>query len=445
MNTETYVSTFIEKMKAKTSTIGIVGLGYVGLPLARAFCDQSINVVGFDIDQEKIKLLKASKSYIKHISNEVIASFTANRLFDATSDFSRLTEVDAIIICVPTPLSKYREPDLGPVLTTGHSIAQHLQFGQLVVLESSTYPGTTDTELTAALEKSGLKVNRDFFLAYSPEREDPGNVSFSTATIPKIIGADTEGARQMAVALYEGVIESVISVRNSRTAEAVKLTENIFRSVNIALVNELKVIFDAMGIDVWDVINGAATKPFGFMPFYPGPGLGGHCIPIDPFYLTYKAREFDVATRFIELAGEINTNMPHLVISKLTQALSLHAQKSVNGAQILIMGMAYKKNIDDMRESPSLVMTELLENLGACVDYYDPFVPVIPHTRDHDKLAGRESINWNKIAIESYDVVLISTAHDDIEYQLLADNARLIVDTRNVMSGIHGRATVVKA
>ncbi len=445
MNTETYVSTFIGKMKAKTSTVGIIGLGYVGLPLAQAFCAQSINVIGFDIDQEKINLLKTGKSYIKHISNEVIASFTSNGLFNATSDFSRLTEVDVIIICVPTPLSKYREPDLGPVLTTGHSIAQHLLRGQFIVLESSTYPGTTDIELAAVLEKSGLKVNKDFFLAYSPEREDPGNMSFSTATIPKIVGADTEGARQMAVALYEGVIESVIAVQNSRTAEAVKLTENIFRSVNIALVNELKVIFDAMGIDVWDVINGAATKPFGYMPFYPGPGLGGHCIPIDPFYLTYKAREFDVPTRFIELAGEINTNMPHLVISKLSQALSLHAKKSVNGSKILIVGMAYKKNIDDMRESPSLVITELLENLGACVDYYDPFVPVIPRTRHHNKLAGRKSKDWNKIAIDSYDAILISTAHDNIEYQLLADQAQLIVDTRNVMSGIQGNATVVKA
>ena len=382
MTAISFAQTFEEKMSSKQATIGIIGLGYVGLPLAEAFCEQEINVLGFDVDAEKIKFLAANKSYIKHIPDAVITKMRDANIFDATDDFSKLSEVDAIVICVPTPLSKHREPDLGPVLNTGQSIVPYLRKGQLVVLESSTYPGTTDEELANVLEQSGLKKDEDFFLAYSPEREDPGNKDFGTSSIPKIIGADTEAARAMAVALYEGVISEVIPVASSRTAEAIKLTENIFRSVNIALVNELKIIFDAMGIDVWDVINGAATKPFGFMPFYPGPGLGGHCIPIDPFYLTYKAREFDVPTRFIELAGEINTNMPRLVVSKLAEALSLYAEKSVNGAKILILGMAYKKNVDDMRESPSLVLTELLEARGAHVDYHDTYVPVIPHTRE---------------------------------------------------------------
>jgi UDP-N-acetyl-D-glucosamine dehydrogenase len=415
------------------------------LPLARAFCQQGINVVGFDIDQEKIDLIEQGKSYIKHISNEVIDTMRSGGLFQVTSDFSEIADVDVIIICVPTPLSKHREPDLGPVLSTGQSIMPHLQKGQLVVLESSTYPGTTDTELAAVLEQSGLKKDEDFFLAYSPEREDPGNETFSTSTIPKIVGADTPEAREMVAAVYDGVISQVVPVSSSRTAEAIKLTENIFRSVNIALVNELKVIFDAMDIDVWDVIDGAATKPFGFMPFYPGPGLGGHCIPIDPFYLTYKAREYEVPTRFIELAGEINTKMPQLVVGKTAQALSLISQKALNGANILIIGMAYKKNVDDMRESPSLLLTELLEAEGAEVAFHDPFVPIIPHTREHDELAGRESVDLTPENVSGYDVVLISTNHDGLDYQLLADDAKIIVDTRNAMKEFQGRAVVVKA
>ena len=445
MTAISFAQTFEEKMRSKQATIGIIGLGYVGLPLAEAFCEQEINVMGFDVDAEKIKLLAANKSYIKHIPDAVITKMRNANIFDATDDFSKLSEVDAIVICVPTPLSKHREPDLGPVLNTGQSIVPYLRKGQLVVLESSTYPGTTDEELANVLEQSGLKKDEDFFLAYSPEREDPGNKDFGTSSIPKIIGADTEAARAMAVALYEGVISEVIPVAGSRTAEAIKLTENIFRSVNIALVNELKIIFDAMGIDVWDVINGAATKPFGFMPFYPGPGLGGHCIPIDPFYLTYKAREFDVPTRFIELAGEINTNMPRLVVSKLAEALSLYAVKSVNGAKILILGMAYKKNVDDMRESPSLVLTELLEARGAHVDYYDTYVPVIPHTREHDALAGRESIVLTKENLAGYDAVLISTDHDDVDYQMVGDNASLVIDTRNALSGLSTKAKIIKA
>ena len=435
----------LAKIKSKQATIGIVGLGYVGLPLAQAFCQKGVKTVGFDIDQKKIDAIEAGRSYIKHIGDDVIQKMRADKLFEVTTDFAQVADVDVIIICVPTPLSKHREPDLGPVLNTGRSIMPHLQKGQLVILESSTYPGTTDTELAGVLERSGMKKDADFYLAYSPEREDPGNETFSTSTIPKIVGADTQEARDMAVAVYDGVISEVIPVASSRTAEAIKLSENIFRSVNIALVNELKVIFDAMDIDVWDVIDGAATKPFGFMPFYPGPGLGGHCIPIDPFYLTYKAREYDVPTRFIELAGEINTKMPHLVVAKTGQALSLISQKALNGSNILIIGMAYKKNVDDMRESPSLVLTELLEAEGAEVAYHDPFVTVIPPTREHSNLAGRKSLELTPETISQADAVLISTNHDGLDYQMLADNATLIVDTRNAMKDFLGKATVVKA
>ena len=435
----------LEKIKAKQAVIGIVGLGYVGLPLARAFCHQKIHVVGFDIDQEKIDTIEKNQSYIKHIGDDAIREMRADGLFNVTTDFSQIADVDVIIICVPTPLSKHRDPDLGPVLNTGKSIMPHLQKGQMVILESSTYPGTTDTELASVLEQSGLKKDLDFLLAYSPEREDPGNEDFSTSTIPKIVGADTPKAREMAAAVYEGVISQIVPVASSRTAEAIKLTENIFRSVNIAMVNELKVIFDAMDIDVWDVIDGAATKPFGFMPFYPGPGLGGHCIPIDPFYLTYKAREYDVPTRFIELAGEINTKMPQLVVSKTMQALSLVCEKALNGSKVLIIGMAYKKNIDDMRESPSLVLTELLEAEGAKVAYHDPFVPIIPKTREHIQLAGRTSLDLTPETVSGFDAVLISTNHDGVDYQMMADHATLIVDTRNAMKEFSGKAVVVKA
>lgn len=435
----------LAKIKSKQATIGIVGLGYVGLPLAQAFCQKGVKTVGFDIDQKKIDAIEAGRSYIKHIGDDVIQKMRADKLFEVTTDFAQVADVDVIIICVPTPLSKHREPDLGPVLNTGRSIMPHLQKGQLVILESSTYPGTTDTELAGVLERSGMKKDADFYLAYSPEREDPGNETFSTSTIPKIVGADTQEARDMAVAVYDRVISEVIPVASSRTAEAIKLSENIFRSVNIALVNELKVIFDAMDIDVWDVIDGAATKPFGFMPFYPGPGLGGHCIPIDPFYLTYKAREYGVPTRFIELAGEINTKMPQLVVAKTGQALSLISQKALNGSNILIIGMAYKKNVDDMRESPSLVLTELLEAEGAEVAYHDPFVAVIPPTREHSNLAGRESLELTPETISQADAVLISTNHDGLDYQMLADNATLIIDTRNAMKNFAGKAVVVKA
>ena len=435
----------LEKIKSKKAVIGIIGLGYVGLPLARAFCQQNIKTIGFDIDQTKIDIIESGRSYIKHIGEDTVQKMRANGLFDVTTDFGKIADVDVVIICVPTPLSKHREPDLGPVINTGKSIFPHLQKGQLVILESSTYPGTTDTELANVLEQSGLKKDEDFYLAYSPEREDPGNENFSTSTIPKIVGADTQEAREMAAAVYEGAISKVVPVASSRTAEAIKLTENIFRSVNIALVNELKVIFDAMDIDVWDVIEGAATKPFGFMPFYPGPGLGGHCIPIDPFYLTYKAREYDVPTRFIELAGEINTKMPHLVVAKTGQALNMLSEKALKKSTILLIGMAYKKNIDDMRESPSLVLTELLEAEGANVVYHDALVPVIPDTREHGELAGRKSVDLTPKLISQVDAVLVSTNHDGVDYQLLADNAKLIIDTRNAMKDTCGQAIVVKA
>lgn len=435
----------LHKIKSKEALIGIIGLGYVGVPLAVAFNKKDIKVLGFDIAQDKVDSLMSGKSYIRHISDDVIADALNKNLFRSTTNFSEIANVDAVIICVPTPLTKNREPDLGPVLNTGRSIAPYLQAGQIIVLESSTYPGTTDEELAAVLEESGLKANQDFYLAYSPEREDPGNKDYSTSSIPKIVGADTLDAREIASALYEGVVSKVVTVASSRTAEAIKLTENIFRSVNIALVNELKIIFDAMDIDVWDVIDGAATKPFGFMPFYPGPGLGGHCIPIDPFYLTYKAREYGIATRFVELAGEINTNMPQYILSKLAEALSQNSQKAINGSKILIIGMAYKKDMDDMRESPSLTLTEMLEARGATVDYHDTYVPVIPETREHANLAGRESVELRADTVINYDAVLISTNHTDIDYQLLADSAALILDTRNAMNGFVGNAEILKA
>ena len=368
----------LTKIKSKKAVIGIVGLGYVGLPLAFAFRKKKFKVIGFDIDQKKINSLDEGKSFLSHISDKDISKMNLKNGFTSTTDFSRLTEVDAIIICVPTPLSKFKKPDLEPVYQTGKTVSKYLKKGQIVVLESSTYPGTTNPELKNILERSGLSSGKDFYLAYSPEREDPGNKNFSTSVIPKIVGADDLKTSKLVFELYKQVISKVVEVSSTQVAEAAKLTENIFRSVNIALVNELKVIYDEMGIDVWEVIEAASTKPFGFMPFYPGPGLGGHCIPIDPFYLTYKAKEFGINTKFIELAGEINTNMPNIVINKLTYALSEFMNKSINKSKILIIGMAYKKDVDDMRESPSLILYELLQKYGAHVDYHDDYVKQIP-------------------------------------------------------------------
>ena len=432
----------LDRLKNNKAHIGVIGLGYVGLPLSIAFVSAGNKVTGFDIDVEKAEKLNAGQTYINHIGSESVREMLETGRFSASSDFRALEEVDAIIICVPTPLKNDREPDLGPILDTGETISKHLKAGQLVVLESSTYPGTTDTELAGVLEKSGLKANIDFHLAYSPEREDPGNLDFGTSRIPKLVGADTPEALALSTALYEGVISEVVPVASARAAEAAKLTENTFRAVNIAMVNELKVIFDKMDIDVWDVINAAATKPFGFMPFYPGPGLGGHCIPIDPFYLTWKARQHGVETRFIELAGEINTNMPNYVVQRLEEGLAKQ-DKKLAGAEILLIGIAYKKNIDDMRESPALVLIELLEEAGAQVAFHDPHVPIIPMTREHSGLAGRKSSDLDMAS--SVDAVLIVTDHDEINYGFLASEAALIIDTRNAMRNSTDRGNIVKA
>lgn len=413
--------------------IAIVGMGYVGLPLAIQFAKCGATVVGLDIDPLKVEKLNAGQSYIKHIISEDIAHQISEKKLIASTDFSLVRECEAVIICVPTPLTKHREPDISYVLNTGRAIAPYLHKGILVVLESTTYPGTTDEDLREVLEAgSGLKAGVDFHLAFSPEREDPGNPQSKVSEIPKVIGGYTPRCLQKAIELYKIAVKTVVPVSSCRVAEAVKLLENIFRSVNIALVNELKVVYSAMGIDIWEVINAAKTKPFGFMPFYPGPGLGGHCIPIDPFYLTWKAREYGQNTRFIELAGEINTSMPHYVIEKSIQALN-SVKKPVNGSRALIIGLAYKADVDDDRESPSYHLMDMLSNLGALVSYYDPYVPVIKPSREHSNWSGTKSVEWNKETISSFDLVLIATAHRCINYEELGEWANLIVDTRNAM------------
>ncbi len=423
--------------------IAIVGLGYVGLPLSLQFARSGASVIGLDIDPEKVSSINAGRSYIKHIESSAIGQQVGNQSFRASTDFSEVKNVDAVIICVPTPLNKNREPDISYIIKTGEGIAPHLHRGILVVLESTTYPGTTDEDLRAVLEKgSGLKAGSDFHLAFSPEREDPGNPSSKVAEIPKVIGGLTPVCLEKAKALYGLAIKSLVPVSSCRAAEATKLLENIFRSVNIALVNELKVVYDAMGIDVWEVINAAKTKPFGYMAFYPGPGLGGHCIPIDPFYLTWKAREYGKNTRFIELAGEINTSMPEHVVHRVADALNDSA-KSLKGSKVLLLGLAYKANVDDDRESPSYVLLDLLAHRGAQVAYYDPFVPVIRPTREHPHWAGTKSIVWNRTNIAEYDVVLISTAHDAVNYKELAAWAKCIVDTRNAMRQVENPAARV--
>ncbi len=429
-----------------SAKVGIIGLGYVGLPLACLFAEKGFAVTGFDVDAEKAQKLNAGRSYIRHIPGKRIAPLVKAGRLAATADFRRLKAMDCIIICVPTPLSKQREPDLSYVADTAVEIWRHLKAGQLIVLESSTYPGTTDEVVRPALETGKLRSGRDFFLAYSPEREDPGNETYGTAAIPKVVGGDGDLARALAVALYDAVVVKTVPASSPATAEAVKLTENIFRSVNIALVNELKIIFDAMGIDVWEVIDAAKTKPFGFMPFYPGPGLGGHCIPIDPFYLTWKAREFGITTRFIELAGEINTAMPRFVIDRLVAALSERAGKALKGARILVIGLAYKKNVDDMRESPALTLIDLLEAQGAKVDYHDPIIAKVKPSREHPHLAGRRSVALSDANLKRSDAVLVVTDHDSIDFKRIGRLASLVVDTRNSMAraGWRGR-NVVKA
>ncbi|PZR80128.1 MAG: nucleotide sugar dehydrogenase [Chthoniobacterales bacterium] len=424
----------------------IVGLGYVGLPLALQFARSGATVIGLDVDLSKVTSINAGQSYIKHVPAEVIAAELRAGRLSAAAEFSPVREAQAVIICVPTPLSRNREPDISYILETARAIAPHLSKGTLVVLESTTYPGTTDEDLRAALEQnSGLKAGLDFHLAFSPEREDPGNPHSVVATIPKVVGGFTPACLEKAVALYSIALKHVVPVSSCRVAEAAKLLENIFRSVNIALVNELKLVYGAMGIDIWEVIEAAKTKPFGFMPFYPGPGLGGHCIPIDPFYLTWKAREYGRHTRFIELAGEINTSMPEHVVRRVADALNEH-KKAVKGSRILIVGLAYKPNVDDERESPSYVLMDLLNERGAHVEYYDPYVPVIRPTREHSQWAGKKSTGWSETTISGFDAVLIATNHACLNYEELAAWAECIVDTRNAMAGIRpGRAKIWKA
>ena len=424
----------IEKFTSRNARIGVIGMGYVGLPLALTFAGQGFHAFGFDIDETKVDKLMGGESYIRHLPADATTKLINSGKFTPTADFARLADVDAIIICVPTPLSDDRDPDLSYVESTARSIAPHLRKDQLVVLESTTYPGSCETVLKPILESGGLRSGTDFYLAYSPEREDPGNPDYATAGIPKVVGGDGDAALELACAMYDEIVVQTVPVSSMDVAEAVKLTENIFRSVNIALVNELKTVYAKMGVDIWEVIEAAKTKPFGYMPFYPGPGLGGHCIPIDPFYLSWRAKQVGEETRFIELAGEINTAMPGKVVDKLEEALRSGSGKSLKDARILLAGLAYKKNVNDTRESPALVLIELLEERGAKIDYHDPYVPEIPPTREHTALAGRRSVSWTADTIEACDAVLICTDHDDVDYGLLAQHARLIVDTRNAMA-----------
>jgi len=433
------------KEPAPKTRIAIIGMGYVGLPLSLQFAKSGVEVVGVDIDSAKTDRLNAGESYIKHIPSETIAVARDQGLFSATTDFSVISGVSAVIICVPTPLGKNRDPDISYVLDTGRAIAPHLAKGTLVALESTTYPGTTDQNLLKVLEEgSGLTAGTDFHLAYSPEREDPGNPASKVGEVPKLVGGLTEACLEKALGLYGHAVRNLVPVSSCRVAEAAKLLENIFRSVNIALVNELKIVYAAMGIDIWEVIAAAKTKPFGFMPFYPGPGLGGHCIPIDPFYLTWKAHEFETATRFIELAGEINTAMPGYVVERVAEALN-DSCRSLKSSQILVLGLAYKPNVDDERESPSYRIMELLKRRGAEVSYYDPYVPVIGMTREHAEWAGTKSVGWSKHVISGFDLVVVSTAHSCVDYHELGQWARCIVDTRNAMTGIETSGTVWKA
>jgi len=420
----------LEKIKNKKVYIGIIGLGYVGLPLSREFLNKGFKVIGFDIDKEKVAKINKGESYIKHIDSEFIKKYVFSNSFSATNDFSRLKEVDVIIICVPTPIGKHYEPDLSFVLNTTKTISQHLRKGQLVILESTTYPGTTEEEILPILSNTGLKIGEDFFLGYSPEREDPGNKKFSTATIPKVVSGITEKCLTLVNELYKHIVIQTVPVSSPRVAEATKILENIYRAVNIALVNELKIVFEKMGIDIWEVIEAAKTKPFGFQAFYPGPGLGGHCIPIDPFYLTWKAKEHDIRTRFIELAGEINTSMPYYVVEKIIKALNAQGIP-LKGAKILLIGVAYKPDVDDMRESPALKIMDLLEKEGAQVDYHDSYIPVLPKTRKYQ--FEKSSVPLTPQNIAQYDAVVITTNHSNIDYNLIAEKAKLIIDTRNAL------------
>ena len=435
----------LKKIESKTATVGIVGLGYVGLPLSHACLKAGYKVVGFDIDQRKIDAIKAGKPYIVHLGQDFFDYLKSNDGFLGTADPKDLQKADAILICVPTPLGHHKEPDLSYVLDSTKLVAKVLRKGQLVALESTTYPGTTRDEMGPILDATGLKRNEDYFLAYSPEREDPGNPNFSASVIPKLVGGTDEASGKLAYALYSRVVSKAHFVSSAEVAETAKLLENIFRAVNIALVNEMKTVLTDMNIDVWEVVQAASTKPFGFMPFYPGPGLGGHCIPIDPFYLTWKAKEVGRNTRFIELAGEVNTAMPHYVVDRTQGALN-DDRKSMKGAKILVMGVAYKKNIDDSRESPSAEIIELLRDRGAEVSYHDPFIPTYPSMRKYR--IDLKSVPLTPDTLRAMDCVLILTDHDAVDYGMLSEHATLVVDTRNAMASVppsKRRARVVKA
>lgn len=429
------------KISKKEARIGIVGLGYVGLPLVKTFLNKGFGVLGFDIDEKKVEMLNQAKSYIKHFTAEELKIFLEKKKFQATTDFGLLARADVIIICVPTPLDSHKNPDLSYVLTTTEVIFKHLRKGQLVVLESTTYPGTTEEEMLPLLEAGGLKVGEDFFLAYSPERENPGDKVYTTEKIPKVVGGVTPRCKRVAKNLYDQIVVKTIPVSSPKVAEATKLMENIFRSVNIAMVNEMKMIFDRMGIDIWEVVEAASTKPFGFMTFLPGPGYGGHCIPVDPYYLAWKAKEVDHPTKFIELAGEINTLMPYYVVTKTIEALNKKG-KSAQGARILILGIAYKEDIDDQRESPALKIISLLQNKGAKVSYNDPYVPQSYGHRDYPGLELK-SVALTEKMLKKFDAVIIATAHSDYDFEWIAENSSLIVDTRNAIK--NKRNNVVKA
>ena len=416
----------LDKIKSRKAVVGIIGLGYVGLPLMLRFCQTGYRVLGFDIDRDKVEKLNAGLSYIEHISSGSISS-ARESLFEATSDYSLAGEADVLILCVPTPLNKYREPDLSFIIKTIESLKPYLRKGQVVSLESTTYPGTTDEELMPRIESGGLKVGKDLFLLYSAEREDPGNIDFTTKTIPKVYGGITKNCLEIGAALYGAIIDQVVPVSSTRAAELTKLLENIHRAVNIGLANEMKIIADKMGIDIHEVIRAAATKPFGFVPYYPGPGLGGHCIPVDPFYLSWKAREFGLNTRFIELAGEINTSVSNFVVTKTVQALNSN-KKAINGSRILILGISYKKNVDDMRESPSVLLMEKLRDLGAEISYSDPHIPVFPKMREYQFTLS--SVPLNPETIAGYDCLLLATDHVKFDYKMIKKHARLIIDSR---------------
>ena len=426
--------TLLTAIQNKSAKVGVIGLGYVGLPLAVTAASRGFDVTGFDVDPSKIERLASGESYIDAVSDKTLAEVVETNLFDWTTDFSKLSACQVIVICVPTPLNPQKEPDLSYVENTARVIAEHLRSDTLVVLESTTFPGTTQDVLGPLLAQSGLEIGGEVFVAYSPEREDPGNTTYKTSTIPKIVAGDGPLAGDLVEAFYERVIDQVVRVPNTRTAEAIKITENVFRAVNIAMVNELKLVFDAMDIDVWDVIDGAATKPFGFMPFYPGPGLGGHCIPIDPFYLAWKARSYDVPTRFIELAGEINTAMPHHVIDRMREVLDRSLGIGLSRARVLLVGVAYKKNVSDMRESPAMKLMQLLDKAGSTVAFIDPHVPEIPPMREYDQYASRIAVDPKDVAPGDFDAVLIATDHDSIDYTQLINMGCPIIDTRNAIA-----------